>query len=365
MHTFSPDSTSLKTHRITTPRQRMLFHGAGKGHSSDPLDQNVVLQKGDVLVRITLATICGSDLHTYSGRRSSYLPSVLGHEAVGVVEAVGNGADKSLIGKRVTWTLTDTCGCCKPCTDWSIPQKCESLFKYGHAPLESGSGLNGCFASHIMLRKGTHIVELPDALPDSFVAPANCALATMVAVIEPIPATTKKVLIQGAGLLGVYGTALLKHRGVEEIWVTDIVQDRLDLVAEFGAKIIHSKDLGSLDQKNFDVVIEVAGVSQVIADGVKLLRPGGIYIWAGMVHDQTPLDILGVDIVKGCITVIGMHNYAAKHLNQSVSFLTETAEMFPWGKLISEPMPLSELDAAFALTLERKWHRVSVQADAS
>lgn len=326
---------------------------------------NISLHGGDVLVRLTMATICGSDLHTTESRRDCVVPAVLGHEGVGIVEAVGEGGDESLIGKRVTWTLTDTCGCCKPCTDWNIPQKCDSLFKYGHSSVEEGSGFNGCFSSHIILRKGTHLVEIPESMPDSHAVPANCALATMVAVLEPLlkaEVRPEKIMIQGAGLLGIYGSALLKHHGFKEVWVTDIVRERLELAEEFGANIINSKELEQLDSHSFDAVIEVAGVSQIISEGVKLLRPGGMYIWAGMVHDQTPLGILGVDIVKGCITVIGLHNYRSEHLDDGIKFLSETAETFPWDKLVSPPMDLNDLDDAFKLTQDRKWHRVSLTA---
>ncbi|MGB0774490.1 MAG: alcohol dehydrogenase catalytic domain-containing protein [Akkermansiaceae bacterium] len=364
MPTTSLDASVMS--ELTSPSlstQRMLFQGAGNGHICSQDDSGISLAAGEVLVRLTMATICGSDLHTYEGRRDCPTPAVLGHEGVGVVETVGEGADTALIGKRVTWTLTDTCGCCKPCTDWNMPQKCDALFKYGHSSLDEGSGYNGCFASHIILRKGTHLVVLPDTMPDSLAVPANCALATMVAVIEPMLKTSnklEKIMIQGAGLLGVYGAALLNYHGYHDVWLTDIVQDRLDLAAEFGAQTIHSSELNSLETGSFDAVIEVAGVSQIISDGIRLLRPGGVYLWAGMVHDQTPLDILGVEIVKGCLTIIGIHNYRAEHLDESIRFLDETSTDFPWEKLVSPPMKLSDLDAAFALTLERKWHRVSL-----
>ncbi len=357
----APKSSALDIKTVHTHCERMLFEGVNKGHRLDQFENDIELHPGEYLVRITLATICGSDLHTYEGRRTSFLPSVLGHEAVGIVEAVGEGLDENLVGKRVTWTITDTCGSCEYCTYWNLPQKCENVFKYGHSALEDGSGLNGCFSSHILLRAGTHIVVLPDEVPDDVMAPANCALATMVAVIEAVPADTKNVFIQGAGLLGVYGVALLKHKGVENVWVTDVAQQRLEVVEKFGAKVIHSSELARLRTKQFDVVIEVAGVSSIISDGMRLLRLGGIYLWAGMVHDQTPLDILGVDVVKGCVTIIGIHNYAAKHLEEAVAFLGETKDRFPWAELVSDPMALRALDDAFTMTKQRKWHRVSVK----
>ncbi|MFC4991915.1 zinc-binding dehydrogenase [Rubritalea tangerina] len=339
----------------------MVFQGPNTPHTLDTFPENILLQNGQVLVRIHLATICGSDLHTYAGKRNTFLPSVLGHEAVGVVEAVADPGQRHLLGKRITWTLTDTCGCCKPCTEWNVPQKCESLFKYGHAPLEDQGGLNGCFATHILLRKGTYIEPLPDTLPDEVVAPANCALATMVAVTEPLPPNTHSVLIQGAGLLGIYGATLLKARGVSHITVTDINQERLDFVEKFGFQTLHANHLATKADSSFDAVIEVAGVSNILSEGIRLLRPGGHYLWAGMVHDQTPLDILGVDIVKGCFTVIGVHNYTATHLSKAIKFLEKHLHQYPWSTLVSPPMPLSNIDAAFALSQQHMWHRVAVR----
>ena len=71
--------------------------------------------EGQALVAISLAMICGSDLHTTDGRRTEPRPCVLGHEAVGRVVAVGPGRDPALLGQRVTWTLADSCGECVPC----------------------------------------------------------------------------------------------------------------------------------------------------------------------------------------------------------------------------------------------------------
>ena len=75
-------------------------------------------------------------------------PCVLGHEAVGRVIASSRAG--VMPGQRVTWSLADSCGECPACTDYRLPQKCTSLFKYGHAALASGSGLNGGYASHIV-----------------------------------------------------------------------------------------------------------------------------------------------------------------------------------------------------------------------
>lgn len=347
---------------VETVVTRMLFDGPGLPFRADRRIAHLSPGPGEALVRLTLATVCGSDLHTHAGRRSAHLPSVLGHEGVGVVLAVGAGRDAALVGRRVTWTLTDTCGCCRPCTEWRVPQKCDHLFKYGHASLEDGSGLNACFASHIMLRAGTHVVVLPDAVPDAFAAPANCALSTMVAVTEPVPAGAKRVLIQGAGLLGVYGAALLKRRGVGEVFITDAVPERLALAARFGAVPVPAGEAATIAARSCDAVLEVAGVPAVVREGLRVLRPGGVYVFAGMVHPESKLDLTGEEVIRGCFTIVGVHNYAARHLDRAVAFLAETVGEHPWAELVSPPLPLERLDEAFALTAARTWHRVSVRA---
>src|SRR5688572_7914098 len=93
-----------------------LFHAPGQPFemASAPLPDE--LHSGEVLVQISLATICGSDLHTTEGRRSAPTPCVLGHEAVGHV--ISSSREGVTLGQRVTWTLADSCGHCAPCTSW-------------------------------------------------------------------------------------------------------------------------------------------------------------------------------------------------------------------------------------------------------
>lgn len=139
-------------------------------------------------------------------------PLILGHEGVGEVVALGrNNTKRALkLGDRVTWTIADSCGHCVPCTQLSMPQyvrsfivlfclllldgsclslfmfvrsKCKSLFKYGHARINDGCGLNGTYSTHVLLRAGTHVVKLPDHVTDRLAAPANCALATVCCLV--------------------------------------------------------------------------------------------------------------------------------------------------------------------------------------
>ena len=95
------------------------------------------------------------------------------------------------VGDRATFGIADTCGECEFCTN-NLSQKCVKLFKYGHAQISNGSGFNGSYASHIILRKGTTVIKLPDEITDDLGASINCALATMINSVDQIPSNCRK-----------------------------------------------------------------------------------------------------------------------------------------------------------------------------
>jgi D-arabinose 1-dehydrogenase-like Zn-dependent alcohol dehydrogenase len=182
--------------------KRVVFNGT----RADPMFQiesNVqlpVLNDGEVLVKVKAATICLSDIHTVCGTRTEPTPSVLGHEACVEIVAHKRGNDYDLKpGDRCTFSIADSCGECEFCTN-DLSQKCVKLFKYGHAHMSNGSGFNGCYSSHIIIRKGTKLIKLPDEISDSLASSINCALATMVNCVDNLPQNVKnrkkKALVQ-------------------------------------------------------------------------------------------------------------------------------------------------------------------------
>lgn len=328
------------------------------------------LGPGEVLVSIETATICQSDVHTFLGRRTEPVPAVLGHEGAGRIislnsQSVSEPRAHLREGMRVTWSIADSCGACPPCADHGRPQKCRQLFKYGHASIHDGTGLNGCYATHIVLRSGTRIVPMPDTIPGPLAATANCALATMVNVVSNVPEDARKVVIQGAGALGLFGIALLKERGLAQVLCTDIAPARLALAGAFGAQPVDARNgamaaLRHALPEGADAVIEVAGVAQVVAEGVEILREGGYYGFAGMVHPRTVFEIKGETIVRKCLTIHGEHNYAPEHLEQAVTFLQETAGKYPYDRLFGARYPLSRLEEALHAAANAGEPRLSV-----
>ncbi|XP_076333374.1 L-threonine 3-dehydrogenase-like [Tachypleus tridentatus] len=354
---------------------RVVFLGAHKNPSflveSFQIPKEEDLREGEILLKVRLATICGSDLTTLEGRRTTPVPSILGHEAVGEVVCSRRTTNNLSAGDRVSFTISDSCSRCHRCRD-GFPQKCERLMKYGHVPLNNGAGLNGCYSTHMVLGQGTHVFKVPDNLSDVVCAPANCALATMFHAVQSIPLKPavyrdSVAVIQGAGLLGLYGCALLHETGYSRVYCQDVNMERLRLVPKFSG--IPSDIYGTFYESPIDnhpkagtadVVLEVCGDSGSFSKGLSLLRPGGAYILVGMVHPDTPLNVTGEKIIRGCFTVKGVHNYSPNHLEDAINFLARTVDKFPYHELVGPQFSLQNFHQAIAVARTRRFYRIAI-----
>jgi putative phosphonate catabolism associated alcohol dehydrogenase len=346
-----PIDMNLATHAIFDGPGQPLRMGTSELPTPGP---------GHVLVRIRLATICGSDLHTVEGRREAPCPCILGHEAVGDVEAVGPGRDPAWLGKRVTWTLADSCGACRPCTEWGLPQKCERLFKYGHASMKGSGALSGCYSTHILLRPGTTLCEVPEGVPDAMAAPANCALATAIAVVESVPGPGRHAVVQGGGMVGCLVVALLREAGWERVTVVEPLPARHEFAARCGGIAVLPTQALDLTAGTADAVVETAGVASVIGEGIRLLRPGGHYAWAGMVHPASRVDMTGEQVIRKCLTIRGTHNYGPRHLHAAMGFLQRHGRRLGLDAVVSTPFGLHDLGAAIEVARSGAHARVAI-----
>ncbi|OBB98569.1 zinc-binding dehydrogenase [Mycolicibacterium peregrinum] len=317
------------------PRVTMaaVWTGAGVDVRTVPIP---ALGAGEVLVRVRLATVCGSDLHTVTGRRPAACPSVLGHEAVGDVVAAGPGADIQ-VGQRVIWSVTVACGECPRCRS-GLSAKCLSVRKVGHEPFDGDWALSGSYAAHVVLPRGTTIVVVPDALSDAVAAPAACATATVMATLEAAGELGgRRVLIGGAGMLGLTAVAACADAGAD-VQVVDRNADRLALATGFGGR--------ASDGGRVDVAIDYTGSSAAVADALGRLDIGGTLVLAGSVTPGPPLAVDPETVVRQWLTITGVHNYEPRHLHRAVEFLDRTRERHPWDALVVAPVPLKQIASA-------------------
>ncbi|WP_026554521.1 zinc-binding dehydrogenase [Arthrobacter sp. 35W] len=311
------------------------------------------LGPGEALAAIDLATICGSDIHTFSGRRPGPFPGILGHEAVGRIVATGDGGVRDFhgrelsVGDRVVWSVTVACGSCDRCAA-GLTAKCRSLLKTGHEPLGGEWGLSGGYASHIHLPRGVTLVSVPDELSDRAAAPSACATATVMAVLEAAgPLKSRRVLISGAGMLGIVACAVARSRGAASIEVRDLNPERLELARRFGATKTTTAGGGD-GGAAFDVAVELSGAQPAVASALAALDTGGRLVLAGSVSPGPAVAVDPERMVRSLLTVTGVHNYEPAHLQQAVDFLVETKDSCDWDALVEPPRPLADLASHMA-----------------
>jgi len=330
----------------------------------------------EAIARIRCATICGSDLHSYYGRRLSPVPSVLGHEMVGEICAMGpEGAcdfqgRPLALGDRVTWSTVWSCGACYYCTRGLRP-KCEHLMKFGHERIAAGRDLIGGLADHCILREGAGIFRVPPNVPDTVASPANCATATVAAVLRAAGGVeSQTVVVYGAGMLGLTACAMASARGASNVIAIERDPGRAELAGRFGATIvldgsapadeIRQQVLDQTEGRGAEFVLEFTGIPEAIECGFHLLRFGGRFVMAGATFPARPIALPAEQIVRRLLRLEGVYNYQPEDLATALDFLSANVSRFPFESLIGGAFPLDQVQEAFAFAESARPPRVAV-----
>ena len=257
---------------------------------------------GEVLVAVTDCGVCHSDLSVVDGALPAPLPVVLGHEAAGVVEAVGPGVTRLAVGDKVVLTPLPSCGRCYFCTRGN-PTLCaeysSSLFTStrpdGTSPLSRdgrvvyrGLGVGGWAEQVLLPQEGAVKVDEDVDLAEACVI--GCAVQTGVgAVLETARVEEgATVLVLGAGGIGIAVVQGARLAGASVIVVADPVEARREAALRFGAT--HVVDPGEVDVTTFcmdltgvgmDYCFEAAGQAALLTQGIQASRPGGTTVGVG------------------------------------------------------------------------------------
>ncbi len=331
--------------------------------------------EGEALVQVTACTICGSDLHSFFGRRPVSGSTILGHEILGTVQQVqgdvrdyhGNPVH---VGNRIVWSVCVSCGKCSRCRD-DLPQKCHSLLKYGHTPLTGNRGLHGGMASHCHLLAGTAIFPVPKGLADSVVCPSSCATATVAAAHRYAgPLQGKRVLVQGIGMLGLTACAFSAVNGAAAVFAWDLSPERTQLAKRFGTTRAIQIESGMISSDILketggpvDVIFEMTGSHKAIQQGLELLDVGGRCILVGSVFPTAPVDIDPEKIVRNYWQILGVHNYHPRDLAAALVFLENNHSRFPFAELVGPNFPLANAKKAFEIAELNKPIRIKIDPD--
>ena len=320
---------------------------------------------GEILVRNRMATICRSDIHTWQGHRPGPCPGLLGHEIVGDIVGLGAGVERDMrgdplrVGDRITWSEYFVPGSDYFSDVLDLPQKSWGVDKYGHMAASTPPHHHGGFGEYCYVVPRSWSLRLPEALTDAEVTPLNCGVATMIAVTEAAGIRIgQTVVIQGLGLLGLYGAAIAKARGARAVIGLDTDAGRRARAGDFGVDLALDPGMGtdSLRQQinalcqpaGPDVVIEVCGAVTAIPQGIELLRLGGSYVLGGVVNPQAMVTVDANLILKKMLTVRGVHNYHPRNLIEALDFLVANRERFPFDALVDGRYSLERVGEAMA-----------------
>jgi putative phosphonate catabolism associated alcohol dehydrogenase len=319
----------------------------------------------EALVRVECCTICGSDLHTIRGARVEPVPSILGHEILGVIETVGDPPPQGLDGQRlgpgerITWSTSVACGRCDRCGR-GLPQKCRTLAKYGHERAEGRLALSGGLAEYLLLRRGSSAVRVAREIAAEVICPVNCATATVAAAVRAAGTVAgRRVLILGAGMLGLTAAAFARSSGASTVAVTDLDPRRLERATLFGAD--RAIEWPPAIDEAFDVALELSGSPEAVEAALRLGDIGAHVVLVGSVMPSRPVAIDPEYLVRRWLSVHGVHNYAPDDLRRAVAFLEGAGRAYPFGALVERTYPLAEVNAAIETALRTRPIRVGVR----
>ena len=328
------------------------------------------LQYGEILVQNEYATLCRSDLNTYCGKRHEKTPTILGHEVVGRIAALGPGAPEHDLrqrrlepGQRLSWAIFAA----DPASEMSrrgIPQKSPDLFKYGHEQLQDNNSLHGGLSQYTILRAHTPVLVLDEKVPLPVAALINCAVATVSGALRLAGAIEgKNALVSGAGMLGLIACAMLKSAGAKHVYAFDIDAGRLETARRFGADAVFMANSGTEPDISFDIHLELSGAVEAMERCLDWMAVGATVVWVGATYPQAKTGVNAEQVVRRLLTIRGLHNYNTEDFLKALEFIEQHYNSFPLLELVYDGFSLRQADEAFQFGLRDNPFRVGLRIE--
>lgn len=246
---------------------------------------------GQVLVRIQMIGVCGSDIHVYHGKHPfTTYPVTQGHEVSGEIAALGEGVEGFALGQKVTIEPQVYCGHCYPCTHGKY-NLCEELKVMGFQTTGTASTYFAVDASKV-----TPIPQDMDFAEGAMIEPLAVAVH---AVRRYGDVRGKKVVVIGAGPIGNLVSQVAKGMGAETVMVTDVSDYRLALAKTCGADVAvntRSQEFGDamvahLGPDKADVIYDCAGNNITMNQAIRCARKGSTIILVAVFADMATVDL--------------------------------------------------------------------------
>ena len=324
---------------------------------------------GEVLVAVKAAGLCHSDLSVINGDRPRPMPMALGHEAAGVVEALGEGVTDLEIGDHVVMVFMPSCGHCQPCAG-GRPALCEpGAAANGRGELlGGGSRLHGsdgdlhhhlgcsAFADRAVVSRRS-LVRVPADLPFEQAALFGCAVLTGVgAVVNTARVTAgQSVAVVGLGGVGLASVLGALASGASPVVAVDLSEDKLALARSLGPVLtVNAADPDAVEQVRAltgggaDVVLEMAGSVRALEAAWKMTKRGGTTVTAGLPPPEAALAVNVVNLVAEERTLKGSYIGTAIPSRDIPRYIALFREgRLPVDRLLTGVVTLDQINAAF------------------
>ncbi|ABG99200.1 MULTISPECIES: zinc-binding dehydrogenase [Rhodococcus] len=353
--------------RTTGTATAMVLEGFGRAMAPRTFPR-VDPDAGAVVVDVTHAGICGTDIHLQQGRLAIPVPVILGHEAVGRVHALGEGVttdargEELRVGDAVSWASNIPCGHCYYCEDQQEPSLCETRKVYGiNQSSADWPHLSGGWSEQIYLQPGSTIVRIPSSVTPQQVIALGCAGPTAVHAVNRIakPDAGNVVVVQGSGPVGLACAMYATLAGAAKVIIVGGPANRLEVARTAGIGDIHIDIFAETDRaarldrilaettggRGADVVIEAAGVPTAVSEGIDIARRGGKYLVVGQYTDHGTTPINPHYITKKQLQVLGSWAFSPHNHLEYVESLPRLAARFDLASMVTE-YPLGKAEEA-------------------
>jgi L-iditol 2-dehydrogenase len=323
------------------------------------------LEPGSVLLETVASEVCGTDVHLFHGRLAGVpYPIIPGHVSVGRVlecpgvdsDALGNPLNP---GDVVTfYDVHETCWSCYHCLVARQPNRCPSRKVYG-ITYSATEGLLGGWAERIYLKPGVKVFRIPEGVTPEQVIGGGCGLFTGFAGVDRSGLQLgDSVLVQGAGPVGLSAAAFAGLGGASAVYMIGDPEARLELGRTFGVDETFSlagtspgerreRILELTGGRGPDVVIEAAGHSSAIPEGLDLVRDGGTYVVVGHYSDVGSVPVNPhVDINRKHVDIRGQWGTGFHHLTRALTLLARHSARLPMDLIVGGRYGLEDAQKA-------------------
>lgn len=324
----------------------------------------------EVLVQIRAAGLCHSDLSVIDGNRPRPVPMALGHEAAGVVKAVGAGVTDLSPGDHVVTVFVPSCGHCSPCAE-GRPALCEPaavannagtlvsgehrLHRADGTPVNHHLGVSA-FADHAVVSRHS-LVRIDPDLPFHHAALFGCAVLTGVgaAINSADIKAGQTVAVIGLGGVGLNSVLGALVAGAGQVIAVDLDEDKLAMAKSLGASAgINAADedcvsqVKALTNGGVDCAIEMAGSEKALELAYQVTRRGGTTVTGGLAHPDRKVSIQQVSLVAEERTLKGSYVGSCVPVRDVARYVSLFRQgRLPVDKLLSDTLTLDEINEGF------------------